>query len=61
MDEARPDVCRIPVKAEYRIIDGKPVMVSAQYAEIPAAVLLRFLLDRSGIRNGSEVKSNEPG
>lgn len=60
MNEARQDVCRVPVVAEYRIADGRPVMVSAQYADIHPAELLRFLLERGGIRNESEVKSGEP-
>lgn len=60
MNEAQRDPCRVPVVAEYRIADGQPVMVSAQYAEIPAAELLRFLLERGRIRSGSEVKSGEP-
>lgn len=60
MNEASQNVCRVPVVAEYRIADGRPVMVSAQYAEIPAAELLRFLLECGGIRNESEVKSGDP-
>ena len=38
--------CRIPVKATYRIIDGEPVMISAEYADIPADVIARLLLPR---------------
>ena len=60
MNEARRDLCRVPVVAEYRIADGQPVLVSAQYAGIPAPELLRFLLERGRIRSGSEVKSGEP-
>ena len=59
MNEAQRDPCRVPVVAEYRIADGRPVMVSAQYAEIPAAELLRFLLERGRIRIGSEGKRND--
>ena len=61
MNEARQDLCRVPVVAEYRIQDGKPVMVSAQYADIPAAELLRFLLERSGIQTRTEVNGIESG
>lgn len=50
MNETRKDECRVPVVAEYRIQNGKPVMVSAQYADIPAPELLRFMLDRSGMQ-----------
>lgn len=61
MNDTKQNVCRIPVKAEYRMIDGKPVMVSAEYAEIPAKKLLSFLLERSGILCGSEVNGIESG
>lgn len=61
MNEARQDICRVPVVAEFRMVDGEPVMISAQYADIPAAELLRFLLDRSGIRPRSEVSCIESG
>lgn len=60
MNEAQRDPCRVPVVAEYRIADGQPVMVSARYADIHPAELLRFLLERGGIRNESEVKSGDP-
>ena len=59
MNEAQRDPCRVPVVAEYRIADGQPVMVSAQYADIHPTELLRFLLERGGIRSGSEEKSND--
>ena len=61
MNEAKRDLCRVPVVAEYRIADGQPVLVSAQYAGIPAPELLRFLLERSRIRPQTEVNSIEPG
>lgn len=61
MNEARRELCRVPVVAEYRIADGQPVLVSAQYAGIPAPELLRFLLERCGIRPQTEVNSIEPG
>ena len=56
MSEAQ-NTCTVPVIAEYRIKDGKPVMISAQYAEIEAGALLRFMLDRAGIRTeGGETE-----
>ena len=61
MNEVQRDPCRVPVVAEYRISDGQPVLVSAQYAAIPAPELLRFLLERSRIRPQMEVNSIEPG
>lgn len=47
--EKNDNMCRIPVQATFRIIDGKPVMVSAEWADIPADVIARFLIERSGI------------
>lgn len=61
MNEAKQDICRVPVVAEFRVVDGEPVMISAQYADIPAAELLRFLLNRSGIRSQMEVSRIESG
>ncbi len=43
------NVIKIPVSATYRIIDGKPVMLSADYREIPAEVVARFLLERFNV------------
>lgn len=51
MKDKRANVCTVPVSAEYRIIDGKPVMVSAKYADIEAEKLLHFMLDRAGIHD----------
>lgn len=42
-------MCRVPTVATMQIINGKPVMVSAEYAEIPADKLLAFLLEHSGM------------
>lgn len=60
MSRTKATVCTVPVSAEYRIIDGKPVMVSAQYANIEAEKLLRFMLDRAGISAGKEATADEP-
>lgn len=43
------DVCRIPVKATFKIIDDEVVMTHAEYEDIPADVIARFLLKHSGI------------
>ena len=56
MKEKTGNICTVPVVAEYRIVNGKPVMVEAQYAEIEADKLLQFLLDRAGIHDLREVK-----
>ena len=36
-------LCRVPVKALYRIIDGEPVMISAEWGYIPALELAKVL------------------
>ena len=43
------NICRIPVTATFSIIDGKAVMTSAEYADIPAADIARYLVERCGI------------
>ena len=39
----------IPVAASYRVIDGKPVMVSAEYWEVSADDVARFLLEKFNV------------
>jgi hypothetical protein len=41
--------CRIPVRATYRIIDGEPVRVDAEYVDLPADAIARFLLQKFGV------------
>lgn len=45
----KDNVCRIPVSATVEIIDGKAVMTSAVYANIPADIIARFLIEKFGI------------
>ena len=45
-----PDnICRIPITATFTIIDGKPVMTAAEYAEIDADTIAQFLVERCGV------------
>lgn len=45
-----PDnTCKVPVTATFTIIDGRPVMTAAEYAEISADVIARFLVDKLGV------------
>ena len=53
MNENRSNLCRVPVSATYQIIDGRPVMIDAEYAEIPAETILDFLLTKS--RMGAQL------
>lgn len=42
-------ICRnVPISATYRLIDGEPVMIDAEYVDIPADVFARFLLQKFG-------------
>ena len=43
------DTCKIPVRATYSIINGEPVMVAAEYAEISADAIAKFLVDKLGV------------
>lgn len=48
MNETKENICRIPVSATMQIINGEPVMVVAEYAEIPADKIAAFLVKRFG-------------
>ena len=43
------DTCKIPVCATYTIVNGKPVMTAAEYAEISADAIAKFLVDKLGV------------
>lgn len=56
------NVCRIPVSATVEIIGGEAVMTSAEYADIPADAIARFLIERFGITpifGGGESSESE--
>lgn len=44
------DICRVPVSATYTVHKGsdRPVLTSAEYADIPADAIARFLIERCG-------------
>ena len=45
------NICRIPVSATYTVYEGssEPVMTAAEYADIPAADIARYLIERCGV------------
>ena len=43
------NICRIPVTATYRMINGKPVMIAAEWADIPADTIAQFLIQKFGV------------
>lgn len=52
------EICRIPVKATMRKINGEYVMVDAEYADIPASAIAEFIVKKCGITpilKGSET------
>lgn len=46
----KDNMCRIPVQATYRIVNGQPVLVDAVYKDIPAEVIARRLMEHSGLQ-----------
>lgn len=45
----KDNMCRIPVNATMAKVNGKYVMVQADWVDIPADVIARFFLEKSGI------------
>lgn len=45
------DVCRVPIAATYTVYKGGggPVMTAAEYAEISADAIAKFLVDKLGV------------
>ena len=43
--------CKIPVHATYTVYHGssEPVMTAAEYADIPADAIARYLVERCGV------------
>lgn len=43
--------CKIPVRATYTVYKGssEPVMTAAEYVDIPAADIARYLVERCGV------------
>ncbi len=46
--EDKYNMCRIPITATYRIVNGEPVRVADEYVDVPADVIARFLLEKFG-------------
>ena len=43
------DTCKIPVRATYTVINDEPVMTAAEYAEVGADAIAKFLVDKLGV------------
>ena len=42
-------MCRIPITAKMQRVNGEMVMVSAEWADIPADAIARFLIEKFGL------------
>jgi len=49
------ETIKIPVSATYRIINGQPVRIAAEYVDAPVDVVARFFLERFGAPAGKEA------
>ena len=45
------NICKIPVRATCTVYEGssEPVMTAAEYADIPADAIARYLVERCGV------------
>lgn len=60
--ENHPDgMCRIPINATFQKINGEMKMVAAEWADIPADAIARFLMQRSGcsLHNNTGTKERQ--
>lgn len=49
MNESSGAICRIPVKATMKYVNGKMTMVDAEWKNIPADTIARFLIEKFGL------------
>lgn len=49
-------MCRIPVRATMQRVNGEMVMTAAEWADIPADLIARFLIEKFGLDIGKEEK-----
>lgn len=49
MADTGQETIRVPVKAGFAIVDGKPVMISAEYADVDVDALARYLIHGFGL------------
>ena len=53
------EVCRMPVRASYVVVNGKAQRISAEYAEIPAQMIADFFLQHFGVPIPAEREEAE--
>lgn len=49
MNESSGAMCRIPVKATMKYVNGKMIMTDAVWADISADAIARFLIEKFGL------------
>lgn len=54
------DTLRIPIRANYRVIDGEVTRISAEYADISADFFARFLMTGLGMSFEEIAAIEEP-
>lgn len=54
MDE-RNGMCRIPVRATMKRVNGEMTMISAEWVNVPADMIARFLIEKFGLDIGEGV------
>ena len=61
MNESSGAMCRIPVKATMKYVNGKMTMVDAEWKNIPADTIARFLIEKFGLdaKEGRPVEQKE--
>lgn len=42
-------ILRIPIRVDYRIVDGELTKIGAEYAEIPASMFAEFIIKGFGL------------
>lgn len=55
MSESSGAMCRIPVKATMQYVNGVMTMVNAEWADISADAIARFLIEKFGLDIGEGV------
>lgn len=55
MNESSGAMCRIPVRATMKRVNGEMTMISAEWADISADMIARFLIEKFGLDIGEGV------
>lgn len=53
------ELCRVPVRASYVVVNGKAQRISAEYAEIPAQLIADLFMQHFGVPAPAEREEAE--